>query len=86
MQAQVQVQPQAQHLSRATHQDMPSLPSSSIKSDPDLEREVNGTMDTDTPTSPDGCNGRAGSVVSMEDPDVRIAAEALGDLRAGEWP
>ncbi|KAI9843400.1 MAG: hypothetical protein M1837_006426 [Sclerophora amabilis] len=26
--------------------------------------------------------GRAGSVVSMDDPDVRIAAEALGDLRA----
>ena len=26
---------------------------------------------------------RAGSVLSMDDPDVRIAAEALGDLRAG---
>jgi hypothetical protein len=29
---------------------------------------------------------RAGSVLSMDDPDVRIAAQALGDLRAGESP
>jgi hypothetical protein len=29
-----------------------------------------------------GSNGRASSV-SLDDPDVRMAAEALGDLRAG---
>ena len=27
--------------------------------------------------------GRGGSVLSIDDPDVRLAAEALGDLRAG---
>jgi hypothetical protein len=27
---------------------------------------------------------RGGSVLSMDDPDVRLAAEALGDLRAGK--
>lgn len=26
---------------------------------------------------------RGGSVLSIDDPDVRLAAEALGDLRAG---
>ncbi len=30
-------------------------------------------------------DGRAGSV-SLDDPDVRMAAEALGDLRAGVLP
>ncbi len=47
-------------------------------------------MDTDASSSgtvgaasPDGLyNGRGGSV-SLDDPDVRLAAEALGDLRAG---
>jgi hypothetical protein len=34
--------------------------------------------------SPDGrLDGRAGSV-NIDDPDVRLAAEALGDLRAGK--
>ncbi|KAH8805822.1 clock-controlled protein-like protein 8 [Xylogone sp. PMI_703] len=37
------------------------------------------TMDVDTP---DGRGRRAGSVLSIDDPDVRMAAEALGDLRA----
>ena len=37
-------------------------------------------MDTDTP---DSRGRRGGSVLSIDDPDVRIAAEALGDLRAG---
>jgi transcriptional repressor OPI1 len=37
-------------------------------------------MDVDTP---DGRGMRGGSVLSMDDPDVRLAAEALGDLRAG---
>lgn len=36
--------------------------------------------------SPDGrLDGRAGSV-NIDDPDVRLAAEALGDLRAGKSP
>ena len=37
-------------------------------------------MDVDTP---DSRGRRGGSVLSMDDPDVRLAAEALGDLRAG---
>jgi hypothetical protein len=39
------------------------------------------TMDLDTPDS----RRRGGSVLSIDDPDVRIAAEALGDLRAGTF-
>jgi transcriptional repressor OPI1 len=39
-----------------------------------------GIMDIDTPESR---GRRGGSVLSIDDPDVRIAAEALGDLRAG---
>ena len=41
-------------------------------------------MDIDSTTSGNDRTHRAGSVVSMDDPDVRIAAEALGDLRAGK--
>lgn len=42
------------------------------------------TMDIDGMT-PDNRSRRGGSVLSnLDDPDVRIAAEALGDLRAGE--
>lgn len=37
-------------------------------------------MDVDTP---DSRGRRGGSVLSIDDPDVRLAAEALGDLRAG---
>ncbi|RFU31510.1 hypothetical protein B7463_g4824, partial [Scytalidium lignicola] len=37
------------------------------------------SMDIDTP---DSHGRRAGSVLSIDDPDVRMAAEALGDLRA----
>ena len=40
-------------------------------------------MDTDSST-PDSRGRRCGSVLSIDDPDVRIAAEALGDLRAGK--
>jgi hypothetical protein len=43
------------------------------------------TMDIDGANS-DSRSRRAGSVLSMDDPDVRLAAEALGDLRAGEYP
>jgi hypothetical protein len=38
------------------------------------------TMDVDTP---DSRHWRGSSVLSMDDPDVRMAAQALGDLRAG---
>jgi len=34
-------------------------------------------------TPPESRSRRGGSVLSIDDPDVRIAAEALGDLRAG---
>lgn len=39
-------------------------------------------MDIDVAT-PDSRGRRGGSVLSIDDPDVRLAAEALGDLRAG---
>jgi len=39
-------------------------------------------MDLDTPESR---GRRGGSVLSIDDPDVRLAAEALGDLRAGTF-
>ncbi|KAI9864763.1 MAG: hypothetical protein M1824_004670 [Vezdaea acicularis] len=42
------------------------------------------TMDIDSTASGNDRAHRAGSVVSIDDPDVRIAAEALGDLRAGK--
>jgi transcriptional repressor OPI1 len=41
-----------------------------------------GAMEVDIGT-PDSRGRRGGSVLSIDDPDVRIAAEALGDLRAG---
>lgn len=40
------------------------------------------TMELD---STDARGRRGGSVVSIDDPDVRMAAEALGDLRAGQF-
>lgn len=43
----------------------------------------NTTSITRAPLSPDNVAVRASSV-SLDDPDVRMAAEALGDLRAGE--
>ncbi|MBE3043165.1 hypothetical protein IMZ48_11455 [Candidatus Bathyarchaeota archaeon] len=45
----------------------------------DLETSSNSVASA---ASPDYFDGRAGSV-SLDDPDVRLAAEALGDLRAG---
>jgi hypothetical protein len=44
----------------------------------DLDASTNSVVSA---ASPDGL-ARAGSV-SLDDPDVRLAAEALGDLRAG---
>lgn len=48
----------------------------------DIDSTSNGTT-ARTPLSPDNVAVRASSV-SLDDPDVRMAAEALGDLRAGE--
>lgn len=53
---------------------------------------MDATMDMDTRsnsvvsmTSTEGpLDGRSGSV-TLDDPDVRLAAEALGDLRAGMY-
>jgi hypothetical protein len=42
--------------------------------------ESPNTVDVDTP---DSRGWRGSSVLSIDDPDVRLAAEALGDLRAG---
>ncbi|KAI9759629.1 MAG: hypothetical protein M4579_002197 [Chaenotheca gracillima] len=53
------------------------------------DTDVSSPMDVDdvatNPSSTEDRSARAGSIVSMDDPDVRIAAEALGDLRAGEF-
>lgn len=46
-----------------------------------LGRDSPSAMDIDVAT-PD--SRRAESVLSLDDPDVRLAAEALGDLRAGQ--
>lgn len=46
----------------------------------DLDSLSSGTRG---PLSPEPVGGRASSV-SLDDPDVRMAAEALGDLKAGE--
>jgi hypothetical protein len=43
-------------------------------------------VDSPSSYSGDGGAGRGGSVLSFDDPDVRLAAEALGDLRAGKFP
>lgn len=46
----------------------------------DIDSMSHGTR---APMSPEMMNGRASSV-SLDDPDVRMAAEALGDLKAGK--
>ncbi|PQE24185.1 clock controlled protein [Rutstroemia sp. NJR-2017a BVV2] len=53
-----------------------------------LSPKTTTTRSTDSPSGMDldiseSRARRGGSVVSIDDPDVRIAAEALGDLRAG---
>jgi hypothetical protein len=52
----------------------------SPKTGPGMGMDSPNRMDVDTP---DSRGRRGGSVLSIDDPDVRLAAEALGDLRAG---
>jgi hypothetical protein len=52
----------------------------SPKTGPTVGVDSPSRMDVDTP---DSRGRRGGSVLSIDDPDVRLAAEALGDLRAG---
>lgn len=47
----------------------------------DIDSSSSGTRG---PLSPDTMGGRASSV-SLDDPDVKMAAEALGDLKASKW-
>lgn len=47
----------------------------------DIDSSSNGTRG---PLSPDTMGGRASSV-SLDDPDVKMAAEALGDLKASKF-
>ncbi|KAI9668998.1 MAG: hypothetical protein M1817_005155 [Caeruleum heppii] len=44
--------------------------------------DISNPADEESVTSTEDNHHRAGSVLSMDDPDVRIAAQALGDLRA----
>ena len=62
----------------AYYQPGPSQLSPKVRSTPGIESPR--TMDVDTP---DIRGRRGGSVLSIDDPDVRLAAEALGDLRSG---
>ncbi|KAI9850317.1 MAG: hypothetical protein M1838_005877 [Thelocarpon superellum] len=58
---------------------LPSVPTGSLRTREENERP---TAEDERVTSPENHPGGAASVLSMDDPDVRIAAEALGDLRA----
>jgi hypothetical protein len=62
----------------AYYQPGPSQLSPKARTTPGLESPR--MMDVDTP---DNRARRGGSVLSIDDPDVRLAAEALGDLRSG---
>lgn len=48
-------------------------------------QELSSPNPMDVDIVADGHNWRGGSVLSIDDPDVRLAAEALGDLRAGQY-
>jgi hypothetical protein len=50
--------------------------------DLDIKAATNAVARTASPSPDHHHNGRSSSV-SLDDPDVRLAAEALGDLRAG---
>lgn len=78
----------------ASHWPLHTLPTYHAQvSQPYQASDSPARMDLDTSSnsvasaaSPDRfLDGRASSV-SLDDPDVRLAAEALGDLRAGRFP
>ncbi|KAH0545315.1 hypothetical protein FGG08_000614 [Glutinoglossum americanum] len=75
-----QVQPQHQYFPVFPHQALP--PISSPVTNNGAEADLTSSGDLESIVSASERSLRAGSVLSMEDPDVRIAAEALGDLRA----
>ena len=76
-----QALPQQQYFPVFSHQTLP--PASSPATNNSAEADLASSGDLESVVSASERSLRAGSVLSMEDPDVRIAAEALGDLRAG---
>lgn len=58
-------------------------PSSSNKIDIEMNGAAGGGAPAPNPASPDRFLDGRSSSVSLDDPDVRLAAEALGDLKAG---
>lgn len=55
-----------------------------IHSDSPASMDVDTTSAASTP-SPDRQKEDTPTSITLDDPDVRLAAEALGDLRAGKW-
>jgi transcriptional repressor OPI1 len=78
-----QLQPQQQYFPVFPHQTLP--PASSPVTNNSTDADLASSGDLESVVSASERSLRAGSVLSMEDPDVRIAAEALGDLRAGSF-
>jgi hypothetical protein len=76
-------QPPQQYFPVFPHQ--PLAPASSPVTTSSADADLASGGDIESVVSASERSLRAGSVLSMEDPDVRIAAEALGDLRAGSY-
>ncbi len=77
---------EAQRPHALSPRDFPSVPIDSVltgQTGKNMGSDISNTAEEESVVSPDEAPHRAGSVVSMDDPDVRIAAQALGDLRAG---
>ncbi|KAH0548083.1 hypothetical protein GP486_008182, partial [Trichoglossum hirsutum] len=73
--------PQVQYFPVFPHKALQSSSSSPVTTN-GAEADLASSGDLESVVSASERSLRAGSVLSMEDPDVRIAAEALGDLRA----
>lgn len=85
-------------LSSLTAEVMPAAPlhwpllTGSLPYRPPQSHDSPATMDLDassvvsTAASDRHLDGASNSGLSLDDPDVRLAAEALGDLRAGRCP
>lgn len=78
-----QHQHQHQHQHAHSHSPMPyrQLPPQSHPSPAAMDIDMSSSM-ASTP-SPDRHHESTSSSITLDDPDVRLAAEALGDLRAG---